>query len=118
MMAGNQNYGEVPMEGQFSLKPDLAPKIKEAMASYYTDKQEPVDVAPDTVGPNRKIPKAFEPEPVMYDPYCNYLGYEGGARTLISWDEYKITNNTVKSVPVEYAEDCQSIDGMNGSERI
>jgi hypothetical protein len=115
---GSTNYGEVPMEGEFLTKPDLAPKVKDVLGWYYTDKSEPLNEAPDGVGPDRKIPKAFEPEPVRYDPYCNYDGYEGGNKTMITFDEYKILNNTVKSVPVEYAEDCQTIDGMNGSERI
>ena len=114
----NENYGEVPMEGEFDTKPDFAAKVKEVVGWSYTDKQEPLNEAPDGVGPDRKIPKAFEPEPALYNPFCNYDGFKGGSKTIFNQDEYKILNNTVKATPVVYAEDFQTIDGQGGKERI
>lgn len=110
----------VPMEPEWG-NPDVGPaKLQEKLNGFYVDKTHTTDWRSnsDASDANRSIPKGYVQVANQYDPYCNYLGYEGGNTTLIGWDEYKIAESTVQAVPIAYAEDCQTIDGQNGKERI
>jgi hypothetical protein len=122
------NYGDyeaegnplVPMESEWG-QPDKGPqRLRERLDGYYVDKTHTPSMASgsNASDASRSIPKGYNQVPNQYDPYCNYAGYEGGNTTLISWDEYKIADSTVQAVPVVYAEDCQTIDGQSGLERI
>lgn len=108
----------IPMEPEFRPNTDNPSAVRQIMADYYTDKKQPIDSDSSGVGPNRSIPKYNTPETNLYDPYCNYLGYEAGNKVLVGWDEYKILNSTVNAVAVVNADDCQTIDGQGGKERI
>lgn len=122
------NYGKykgegvplTPMEAEWG-QPDKGPaRLRERLDGYYVDKTHTGDWRSDSDPGNadRRIPKGYDQVPNQYDPYCNYLGYEGGSSYVIGWDEYKIAEMTVQAVPIVYAEDHQTIDGQNGKERI
>lgn len=111
----------VPMEPPFKRQPDEGTTLRQKWEdAYYVDKNHPLEMDPrsDASNANRRIPKGYTPEKVLYDAYCNYDGYEAGSKFIIALDEYKVLENTVYGVPVEYAEDCQTIDGQMGKERI
>jgi hypothetical protein len=122
------NYGSyeaegnplVPMESEWG-NPDKGPaKLQQKLNQFYVDKTHPQSMksSSDASDSGRMIPKGYTQVANQYDPYCNYAGYEGGNTTLIGWDEYKIAESTVQAVPIHYAEDCQTIDGQGGKERI
>lgn len=109
-----------PMEPEWG-QPDKGPaKLREVLDAFYVDKTHTDDWRSDSdaSNPDRRIPKGYDVVPNQYDPYCNYLGYEAGNKTLVGWDEYKQLEMTVQSVPIRYAEDVQTIDGQGGKERI
>jgi len=111
----------VPMEPPFKRQPDEGTPLRRKWEdAYYVDKNHPMEMESDSnaSNPNRRIPKGYTPEINQYDAYCNYDGYEAGSKFIIALDEYKVLENTVFSVPIKYAEDCQTIDGQNGKERI
>lgn len=110
----------VPMEPEWGNPDKGSAKLQQVLNNYYVDKTHPDSWKSnsDASNANRAIPKGYVPEQNMYDPYCNYDGYEGGNKVLVNWDEYKVLENTALAVPVVYAEDCQTIDGQNGKERI
>lgn len=110
----------VPMEPEWGNPDKGSAKLREVLDNYYVDKTHTTDWRSNSDASNadRAIPKGYVQVPNQYDPYCNYLGYEGGSKILVGWDEYKILEETVQSVPIVYAEDCQTIDGQNGKERI
>lgn len=110
----------VPMEPEWGNPDKGSAKLRQVLDNYYVDKTHPDSWKSDSdpSNPNRRIPKGYTPELNQYDPYCNYDGYEGGNKTLVNWDEYKIAESSVLAVPVVYAEDCQTIDGQSGKERI
>lgn len=103
----------VPMDPAFGL-----PDGTDVDTLNYADKVYNPNFESDTVGPNRAIPKGYQVEQAQNAPYCNYDGYEGGRIGIMQVDEFKVTRNAINSIPIVYAEDCQTIDGMNGSERI
>lgn len=103
----------VPMDPEFGM-----PGGNEIDPANYADKVYNPAFETDGVGPNRTIPKGYQVERAMNDPYCNYDGYEGGHINVLNVDEFKVVRNAVNAIPIVYAEDCQTIDGMNGSERI
>lgn len=103
----------VPMDPEFGM-----PDGTDIDPLNYADKVYNPAFTSDEIGPNRAIPKGFVQEQKHGEPYCNYDGYEAGNTTLVQLDEYKVIRNTVLVTPIVYAEDCQTIDGMNGSERI
>lgn len=111
----------VPMEPPFKRQPDEgSAKRKQIEDLYYVNKNHPLEMDPtsDAGNANRRIPKGYTPENNLYDAYCNYDGYEAGSKIIVAMDEYKVLENTTMAVPVVYAENCQTIDGQNGKERI
>jgi hypothetical protein len=123
------NYGSyealgsplVPMEPPFKQQPDEGSNQRQNRENRdYVDKNHPMEMDPtsDASSADRRIPRGYTPQKNLYDPYCNYDGYEAGNTTIVALDEYKVLENTVFAVPVVYAEDCQTIDGQNGKERI
>jgi hypothetical protein len=116
----NQGVPLVPMESEWG-QPDKGPaKLRQKLDQFYVDKTHPQSMASnsDPSSADRSIPKGYTQVANQYDPYCNYSGYEAGNTTLIALDEYKIAEMTVQAVPVVYSEDCQTIDGQSGKERI
>jgi hypothetical protein len=122
------NYGRfdnkgnplVPMESEWG-NPDKGPaRLQQKLNQFYTDKTHPQAMSSnsDASDAGRTIPKGYQPVANQYDPYCDYAGYEAGNTTIIALDEYKVAESTVFAVPVVYSEDCQTIDGQNGKERI
>lgn len=122
------NYGNyeaegnplVPMESEWG-NPDKGPaRLREKLNGFYVDKTHTNDwkSGSDASSADRAIPKGYVQTANQYDPYCNYMGQEGGSTYIIGWDEYKIAEATAQAVPISYAEDCQTIDGQNGKERI
>lgn len=110
----------VPMESEWGQPDKGSLKLRQVLDNYYVDKthSDSWKSDSDASNPNRRIPKGYTEEPNMYDPYCNYDGYEAGNKVIVALDEYKILNNTVQAVPIVYAEDFQTIDGQGGKERI
>lgn len=118
-----QNAGDplTPMEPEpASDIPKDSPLRAQWIDAYYTEKTHPKTMFPasDASDAGRIIPKGYIPGRNQYDAYCDYAGYEAGNKTLIDLDEYKVLESVVFAVPIVYAEDCQTIDGQNGKERI
>lgn len=122
------NYGvyetegspRVPMEPEWGTVDKGSAKLRQVLDNYYVDKTHPDSWKSDSdaSNPNRSIPKGYVPGTNLYDPYCNYDGYEAGTKIIVALDEYKVAESSVLAVPVVYAEDCQTINGQNGKERI
>jgi hypothetical protein len=110
----------VPMEPEWNTPDKGGAGLRQVLDNYYVDKTHPDSWKSDSdpSNPDRRIPKGYTPQLNQYDPYCNYDGYEAGSKIIVALDEYKVAESTVLAVPVVYAEDCQTINGQNGKERI
>lgn len=74
---------------------------------------------PETATPGRTIPKGYTYENKTYIPCAGRDSItEQGSSFATALDEQTALSNMVLSINCVYAEDFQSIDGQNGSERI